>query len=529
MLPILPLLDLELDRDSLTRGCAEALLLSLTHFIEGSARGDLTNDLRRLGVNDVTVPTVLADGFTCDRFAPRARAAVDHRVDAWSGEGSIDAATVMDDWRRASVVTSVDAPLRRRLRRCLPHPLPPIGSRVVLLDLDALHRLERSVHALGHAHIARLKNLTVLAWQRGVLWAALGADGAGAHALVHHLHCAMLEHERAKRRSRPALLGWLGDLAVDHSEPSSEPGAGILDKLRSADTLDGDVWRRLVQAVRRAGLHVVRVSDHPPEGEAGHGINPPRVLDLLHQQIEGEDAIDWRQGGGPDYLGLYVSSQVRWATLPPGVHLFCNRIEVECQQHQLDLATLGWQVLWHEFAHWKLDDQGIDRSRLDALGFLDIEEVLCEVVGYWAVERGSYLSVLPLHTTPRRRVNQLIAWRDTGGLLPYAWFPRVLLPASTVSWDTWMRFTIAAREALVRCDAWYAGLGGEAQPEELHVIQRLLDLLSGRMPPEVAQGWIQHFAQAPQPRSRGLERPVVYLWSKMNGTEELGALEGEIF
>ncbi len=217
----------------------------------------------------------------------------------------------------------------------------------------------------------------------------------------------------------------------------------------------------------------------------------------------------WHKPVETDRLGLYVRER-SGSPLAPGVHLFCERIEQV--RFFDDPEVLAWAALWHELAHWRLDDLGAPPSDLHRLRALNIEELFCEVEAHRALQRGH-----PpwLHDTgiawPSHSAMPLRRWRESEIVLPYSWYPRMLLLREVVTTEQWERFVLVTAQDQRRADDPWAN-PADRDAAAVGTVDHLIRLLRGEMPLEAAVRWIDAVASRWDGSPQMLARPVVYLW-----------------
>ncbi len=466
----------------------------------------------KLGAGTNLPPLVLADSTVLaalnDRSNPEPTTPL---IAAWAGGGQIDAQTCARAWHQTSGAMVCDGYLRERLQRVLPGPLPARGSHLAVVDLESLFWLERAVHSEGHRSTARRRVLIELAAQRAILCALLGKvtlSGSAAPPLVGQLHHRLLTQHPEGARLR-SMLRWLEGLAGQLSEPRrlelELPFRPWAEVLRAPPKVAP--WEHMARLLANAGLQVYGVAQPPPDPPA-HGAVPlldPELGLLLQEAEMGHLPVE------TDQLGLYIRER-SGSPLAPGVHLFCERIEQVGFFENPEL--LAWAVLWHELAHWRLDDLGAPTSDLTRLQALNIAELFCEVEAHRALEQGKPTWLHTAGSTwPTRSALPLRRWRESEVVLPFSWYPRVLLLRELSETDQWDSFILAIMLALHLADPPYASEAGRDE-RAVGIADHLLRLLRGEMPLEAAMRWMDAAASQWEgsPRMRAL--PVVYLWRR---------------
>ncbi len=466
--------------------------------------------LSKLGAGTELPPLVLADDTICAKFADLAcPVPTAPLVAAWAGGGELDARNLSRAWHRGSGALRCAGYPRDRLRRTLPEPLPAQGSHLAAVNLQAIYGLERAVHSAGHKSVARRHVLIELAAQRALLCAMLGATvvtSSAAHPLLGQLHQRLLSRHPAGARLAP-MLRWIEGLYGQPSDP-------CLFDLHPTHRAWGEVllpppksipWGVMVSQLGKAGLRVYGVDRPPPDPptELGGPLIDSELGPLL------QETEMWHKPVETDRLGLYVRER-SGSPLAPGVHLFCERIEQV--RFFDDPEVLAWAALWHELAHWRLDDLGAPPSDLHRLRALNIEELFCEVEAHRALQRGH-----PpwLHDTgiawPSHSAMPLRRWRESEIVLPYSWYPRMLLLREVVTTEQWERFVLVTAQDQRRADDPWAN-PADRDAAAVGTVDHLIRLLRGEMPLEAAVRWIDAVASRWDGSPQMLARPVVYLW-----------------
>lgn len=512
-----PLTDAHLEHDLPWATSSEAILCDLIDTLQRHAHDHIAANAAA-AFEVPFPPTVIASRSVCRLIR---ETDPDHRSDG--------SPAIPPLWHAASFLAPVTPWLRSRIRRCRPRPLPPTGSLVVVLDVDALIELHAAVVPSGRRSRARLRNLTVLAWQRGAIQLQMGLHrdpdllSPSQWRLLEDIHDRWLRgHPR-----RGPLARWLGELRhpSNRRDDSARPRPVPPFDLRPAGQ-DHAVWGPMARQLRKADINVYKVQGDPPQsGKEIRGPLDPRLAKLL----PGREYLRWATG---DWLGLYVSPHGKTpSSLPPGVHLFCDRIRETAQRHdELTEEVLAWFVLWHELTHWHLDAQGAPRTNLVRLAPIDIEEVYCEVMAHRALERGRSRSYLPELDGPSmpKQARLLARWRVKNEVFPYSWYPRMLLPANTVDDARFLDFTLAAAATLQECeDAWSGQVGSPAHEMEgrARVLSRSL---RGTMPIGGQRRVMSCMAMEQTRTPRETRTPVCYLWRRGPCRNELISCSGHL-
>ncbi len=458
---------------------------------------------------------VLADDATCERFFPERPGYAAARLtgqlgpcDSLWGKGKVSGDDVLADWIAAGSVVAVDGGLRSRLASCLPGLLPALGSRVVLLNLDALLRLERSVHPSGRQSRPRLTTLADLVLQREVLTWQTGTTTVRQPQLlmVGLLHASWLRHHPQRHRFAPAQR-WFAGLARTLAPPEAPTVGDWLDRIH-APRFESDPWRAMVTRLAEAGINVYHHDHESPPGDGRQHMDP-RLRDLL-EDGEPQRPPEW---SATDLLGQYVRAGSA-SGLPPGVHVFIDRVEEAAgAEGGPDLQTLAWHVLWHELGHWRLDSEGAEHPELLRLAPINQAEIFCEVSAFRAVEAGASRLIFPGLSGPAGSARPIMEWRQANPLLPYSAFPASLLPQSLVEDRVWVDATLTAIRLLGACErAWSVADGPDVFSPV--VVRALTSLQRGDLGLNAQVRLLEDLAADKRERPRLLSAPVVYLWRR---------------
>lgn len=156
--------------------------------------------------------------------------------------------------------------------------------------------------------------------------------------------------------------------------------------------------------------------------------------------------------GRSDNLGVFVAAVTPSMTLPPGIHLFCERIERAAKGDESLVDLLMWGVYWHELTHAAFrHDSGNVRALPDAFRPIDLEEAVCEAAAFDALGLGHHPFV---KVTGARFENpwRFDRWRRESPLAPYSDFVRLVPSARSLGWETVRRvvrrFRLEAPDAI---------------------------------------------------------------------------------